>query len=287
MNDRSPPRDGGNQFHTFGIGPAPAALLPRLPTLMGPHHGEQPRRRPKTGAITRLKVDPQSSYRGPQYQKRMLGSLSREWEVGPDGGPGTVSSGLTSGNRPDSGGVSYGSWQLASKRGMPQAFLRNEGAAWANQFRGLTPGTPAYKAAWEGAAAADPLRFENAQRAFVRRENYEPVLRSVEAATGIDLSRGSGVLQDMLWSTSVQHRWEDRTKIIQAALSRVKIRPGAPGFDEAFARELYAERAKYWPDTGGRYREEQAAAIRRAREESHLKVPAPYSPPVPRLTPRY
>lgn len=66
--------------------------------------------------------------------------------------------------------MSYGPYQLATGAGMPQAFLRTEGRAWAGEFGGARPGTPAFDRAWTRITAREPERFEQAQHAFILRE---------------------------------------------------------------------------------------------------------------------
>ena len=63
----------------------------------------------------------------------MLGDVSAKYESG-NGGAKTISSGTG-----DPGGVSYGSYQLASKTGTLEAFLKASG--YNKDFAGLTPGT--------------------------------------------------------------------------------------------------------------------------------------------------
>lgn len=64
-----------------------------------------------------------------------LGALSERFESG-GRGPGTISGGES-----DPGGVSYGTYQLASRTGTAARFLANEGARWAQDFAGYVPGS--------------------------------------------------------------------------------------------------------------------------------------------------
>ena len=134
--------------------------LPMPPTLMGARHGEN-RQSTKDGAPARRRAPSAPVPAGIPSAKAMLGSLARAYEA--PNGPGTVNDG-----RGDPGGASYGSWQLSTAAGMPQAFLRADGAGWAPYFRGMRAGSPAFNAAWPRATAPNPIAFENAQRAFVR-----------------------------------------------------------------------------------------------------------------------
>src|SRR5215218_8467367 len=64
-----------------------------------------------------------------------LGALSAKYETG-GRGPGTVSTGVG-----DRGGVSYGSYQMASKLGIPTKFVKQGGFPWLADFQNLTAGS--------------------------------------------------------------------------------------------------------------------------------------------------
>ena len=70
----------------------------------------------------------------------MLGELSAKYETG-GRGPGTVSTGSG-----DPGGVSYGSYQMATKTGTVARFVGQKGFQWADDFKGLAPGTAPFTA---------------------------------------------------------------------------------------------------------------------------------------------
>ena len=77
-----------------------------------------------------------------------LGALSAKYETG-GRGPGTVSTGAG-----DKGGVSYGSYQMASKMGVPGRFVTQSGFPWLQDFKNLVPGSADFTAAWKRIAAA-------------------------------------------------------------------------------------------------------------------------------------
>ena len=83
-----------------------------------------------------------------------LGDLSRKYESGKDG-PATVSTG-----KGDKGGVSYGTWQLATNMGQPAAFLESDGKRWAAEFGTLKPGSPEFSEKWRAIAKRQPAAFE-------------------------------------------------------------------------------------------------------------------------------
>ncbi len=159
-----------------------------------------------------------------------LGALSAKYETS-GRGPGTVSTG-----RGDAGGVSYGSYQLASKLGRPEEFLAHEGAVWAKEFGGTKSGTPAFSRAWKAIAARKPEAFQAAQHAFIKHTHYDVQIAHVLKATGIDLDRWSDAVRDAVWSTAVQHG--------PANDLVVRAMKGDPPHDRALLVALYAERGR-------------------------------------------
>lgn len=164
----------------------------------------------------------------------VLGALSARYETS-GRGPGTVSSG-----RGDAGGVSYGSYQLASKLGRPEEFLGREGARWAAEFGRAKSGTPGFSRVWKAIAAREPEAFQEAQHAFIKRTHYDVQIAHVRNATGIDLDRWSDAVRDAVWSTAVQHGPANNLVI--------RTLKGDPPHDRALLVALYAERGRRRPD---------------------------------------
>lgn len=141
-----------------------------------------------------------------------LGKLSEKYETG-GRGPGTVSSG-----KGDLGGASYGSYQMTSQTaikkdgklvfvngGRVAEFLRNPaGAQYAEEFKGLKPGSAEFTAKWKQIAARDPQGFQAAQHQFIENTHYLPQVNKLKAA-GLDVNNYSPAMRDVVWSTSVQH----------------------------------------------------------------------------------
>src|SRR5947207_15260265 len=76
-----------------------------------------------------------------------LGKLSEKYESGARG-PATVSTGVG-----DPGGVSYGTYQLSSKVGRADAFVKKY---YPTEFEGLKAGTDDFTKKWKSLAASDP-----------------------------------------------------------------------------------------------------------------------------------
>jgi len=125
-----------------------------------------------------------------------LGQTSARYESGPSGA-GTISTG-----KGDHGGVSYGSYQLSTKMGTLKEYL--DQSPYGEQFKGLTPATPAFDAKWRDLAKTDP-GFGRDQHEFIGRSHYGEQDTALKGR-GIDLSGRGMAVQDALWSTSVQCR---------------------------------------------------------------------------------
>ncbi|MEO6152364.1 MAG: LysM peptidoglycan-binding domain-containing protein [Croceibacterium sp.] len=161
-----------------------------------------------------------------------LGELSRRYEVD-SRGPGAVSSG-----RGDRGGVSYGSYQLSAAQGRTAQFLAAEGRPWAARFTGSAAGSAQFSAAWQRCAEGSPETFDAAQHAFIERTHYAVQAALLKRTAGLDLAVHSRALQEVVWSTAVQHG--PNCGIILAALRTV---PEACS-DAVLIRAIYAERAR-------------------------------------------
>jgi murein DD-endopeptidase MepM/ murein hydrolase activator NlpD len=168
-----------------------------------------------------------------------LGSLSEVYESG-NRGPGTVSGGTN-----DPGGVSYGVYQLSSRAGTLSAFMRNEGARWAGEFAGLTPGSRAYSNQWRAIANREPQAFRDAQHAFIERTHYQPAVESVQNRTGLDLNARHDAVRDAVWSVSVQHA--GAATILRDAVARTdrQMARTDPGYDRALINNIYDRRTEY------------------------------------------
>lgn len=165
-----------------------------------------------------------------------LGELSAKYETG-GRGPGTVSTGAG-----DPGGVSYGSYQMASKMGVPARFVTQSGFPWLSDFQNLKAGTAPFTACWKRIAAAETEAFQRAQHGYIKKTHYDLLAAKVLNDDSLDVNTRSGALQDVIWSCAVQHG--GATPIIHRALANVSLSKTAPGYDEQAIRAIYAERSK-------------------------------------------
>jgi hypothetical protein len=170
-----------------------------------------------------------------------LGALSAHEES--RGDPGTVSTGVG-----DHGGVSYGTYQFATKEHSPAHFIASSAAArWRNDFAGLVPGTPAFSNMWKLVARKNPNEFAQAQHDYTKQTHYDPVVEDLKKATGIDFSLRSYALQDAIWSTAVHHGPEQASEFILKALAAVKAKgfnPYQKIADRLIIEQIYAERGR-------------------------------------------
>lgn len=169
-----------------------------------------------------------------------LGILSAKYETG-GRGPGTVSTGVG-----DPGGVSYGSYQMASKMGVVQRFVTQAGFQWAKDFQGLTAGTAPFTAVWKKIAADQTDDFQRAQHAFIKRSHYDPLAAKVLAENKVDVNTRSFAVQNAIWSTAVQHG--GATPIIGRAMATLSCDCSDPTYDKQLICAIYAERGRKKPD---------------------------------------
>jgi LysM repeat protein len=175
-----------------------------------------------------------------------LGQLSEVYESG-NRGAGTVSGGAN-----DPGGVSYGVYQLASRTGTLSAFMRNEGARWAGEFRGLTGGSREFSAQWRALAAREPAAFREAQHAFIQRTHYQPAVNAVQTRHGIDLNSRHDAVRDAVWSVSVQHAGAATILNRAVAATDAQLSRTDPGYDRALINNIYSQRTAYVLDVASR-----------------------------------
>ena len=165
-----------------------------------------------------------------------LGKLSAKYETG-GRGPGTVSTGAG-----DRGGVSYGSYQMASKLGVATRFVKQTGFPWLADFQNLKAGSAEFTACWKRIAKNETDAFQKCQHEFIKKTHYDLLVAKILNEDGLDVNSRSHALQDVVWSTAVQHG--GASTIVHKALARVKVDKTDPGYDEQLIRAIYAERGK-------------------------------------------
>ncbi|MEN3330059.1 MAG: hypothetical protein V7638_4866 [Acidobacteriota bacterium] len=165
-----------------------------------------------------------------------LGALSAKYETG-GRGPGTVSTGAG-----DRGGVSYGSYQMASKLGVATRFVKQPGFPWLADFQNLVAGAAAFTACWKRIAKDETDAFQKAQHDFIKKTHYDLLVAKIISDDDFDVNSRCHALKDVVWSTAVQHG--GASTIVHKALARVKCDKTDPSFDEQLIRAIYAERGR-------------------------------------------
>ena len=161
-----------------------------------------------------------------------LGKLSEKFESGGKG-CGTVSSG-----KGDPGGVSYGTYQFATKTGSADAFVRN--SKFAHLFTDYKAGTPEFTAVWKTLAALQPKEFAIAQHDAIAEEYYLPLCQRIKEIWFLDITKRPIAVQDMVWSIAVQHG--PKTSLIHNAIIKYLHGRQISASDEDFVKAVYAER---------------------------------------------
>jgi hypothetical protein len=168
-----------------------------------------------------------------------LGKLSEKYESG-GRGPGTVSDGVG-----DPGGVSYGTYQLASKIGRADAFVKKY---YAKEFEGLSGGSPEFTAKWKELARNDTAGLKANEHEYIRETHYQPQAKRLAKELGIDLEKRSATLRDVVWSTAVQHGPNtDVITTVAAALTADGTKLDSIS-DEKLIRAIYVERGRKTAD---------------------------------------
>jgi hypothetical protein len=209
---------------------------------------------------------------------RILGKLSERYETGGRGG-GTVSTG-----KGDAGGASYGSYQMTSKPngGTVKRFVSEADFPFRDRFAGLAPGTSQFTAAWKQLFATRPEEFQASQHDFIKKTHFDPLVQKIIKDDGLNVLTRSHALQDVIWSTAVQHG--PGNSIPHRALAAVKVGPDDADFDKSFITAIYAERGRKKADgslvyfsrnsasvqsgVARRFRDELADALKMLAEES-------------------
>lgn len=169
-----------------------------------------------------------------------LGILSAKYETG-GRGPGVVSSGVG-----DPGGVSYGSYQMATKTGTVKAFVTQSSFPWRQDFQNLAPGTADFSACWKRIAANETDAFQKCQHEYIKQTHYDRLAAKIMGDDSLDVNMRSNALQNVVWSTAVQHG--PGTPIVQRACATLSCTPNDSQYDEQLIRAIYAERGRKKPD---------------------------------------
>jgi|SaaInl59LU_5_DNA_1037362.scaffolds.fasta_scaffold02012_3 hypothetical protein len=190
-----------------------------------------------------------------------IGALSEKYES--RGNPGIIGWDST-------GGWSYGKYQLAAATGSLNEFhswlarahpnLESQLAAAGGPSAGRA-GTDAYKAAWAQVMGTDA--GSAAQSEYAALTYFGPANRRIISSTGLDTTTRARTVQQMLFSTGVQHGAGGANSVFRRALEGLGYPPSeittTNPTDAALIRAVYAERRS---GNGARYFRSSTQAVR-------------------------
>ena len=135
---------------------------------------------------------------------------------------------------------------MATKMGVPQKFVKQPGFPWLTDFQNLTAGTADFTACWKRIAATETDAFQKCQHEYIKKTHYDLLVAKILNDDGLDVNTRSRALQNVVWSTAVQHG--GATSMVHKALANVTCARTDPAFDEKLIRAIYAERGRTKPD---------------------------------------
>ncbi|GAB7023436.1 VgrG-related protein [Salidesulfovibrio brasiliensis] len=170
------------------------------------------------------------------------GSLSAQFESG--------SKGIAAIGWDSVGGTSYGKYQIAAKTGSMDSFLNyldDKAPDIAERLRSAGPAetggkSGAMPAEWQRIAAQQPERFEELQHGFIKGEYYDTARQKVLGQTGIDIDNAPPIVQEVLWSTSVQHGPTGAAGIFSKAINAFLGRAQGGEFSRKLIENVYDTR---------------------------------------------
>jgi len=197
-----------------------------------------------------------------------IGALSAYFESG-EKGPGVVGYDY-------SGGTSYGTYQIASRPGTMNLFidyLSEHAPDLASKLKAAGPANTGSHSGkmpevWKRIAATDPARFGKLQYDFIEKTHYLPALQEISERTGLDVSKAPRALQEVLWSTAVQHGPKGAVKIFTKAIGRAQDKNNGVKMDKLIS-SVYDMRAGQFMFSG---LSTKSAARSRFKEEGRVAL---------------
>jgi hypothetical protein len=191
------------------------------------------------------------------------GHISAHFESG-DVGPGAI------GFDPMAG-TSYGTYQIASRPGTMNAFIRyleEKAPSYAVRLKNAGPANTGGRigrmpAVWQQLAQEDPMGFERLQRDFIEQTHYLPACEAIKERTGVDIATQPLPIQEAVFSTAVQHGPQGAANIWEKAVKNRKV--SSP---QMLIQNIYTERMKRFRSSPLEVR--RAVALRLAQERSVL-----------------
>ena len=179
------------------------------------------------------------------------------------------------------GGTSYGKYQISSKAGsMTQfiKFLRQEAPALAKRLESAGAADTGSRSGkmpeeWKKIAQEQPDFFRELQERFIHDSHYKPALMALAQKTDLNDDKMSAALQEVLWSTAVQHGPNAAARIFSQAMNKIDPtladKEGSPEFEQALIENVYAMRSTQFSSSTEQVR---TAVKSRLKEEKNLAL---------------
>lgn len=198
--------------------------------------------------------------------REALGSLSAMFESG--------SRGSAAIGYDRVGGTSYGKYQIASKVGTMDrfvSFLETRKPEWAAQLKEAGPTNTGSKTGkmpevWKRLANEHPEAFEGLQTEFIRGETYVPARTMILDATGIDMNNAPKVVQEVLWSTSVQHGATGASRIFNKVIGSFLGTADKADFNQKLIEGVYDKRKGQFGSSSQRVQESVKSRLNREKD---------------------
>lgn len=210
-----------------------------------------------------------------------LGALSAKYESG--------SRGSSAIGFDKTGGASYGKYQIASKTGTLEKFMQYAKSASPDVYSQLAPlmGTSGDKSGdfankWKEIAGKGGMG--SLEHDFIQKTHFDPASNAL-MKKGFDVSKRSKALQDVLWSTSVQHGGAGKggaSDIFSKAGDLNKMS------DAEIMEKVYAERGNHFGSSDAktrasvlsRFQSEKVAALGQLHKEQNAPTAAAQNPAI-------
>lgn len=165
------------------------------------------------------------------------------------------------------GGMSYGFYQMATRSGTPQKFVK-----WlagkddeiyerlANKLGSVAQLNGAFAKEWVAVARRYKTRFTELEHAFAKQAYYDIARKGIRTKIGIDVDKRSWAMQAALLSTSIQFG-VGSVSSIKGAIPIFSNTYKKGISDEAWIRAIYADKTRRFPVTKTRFVNEKADAL--------------------------
>lgn len=156
-------------------------------------------------------------------QEKPVGALSAMFESG--------SRGIAAIGYDRNGGTSYGQYQISSKAGSMDQFIKflsREEPEFAERLQKAGPANTGGRGGkmpqvWRELAAEQPERFAELQQQFIGDTHFKPALEKIKSQTGLEEKDFSPAMLEVVFSTAVQHGVNAAGRIIGRALETVGL----------------------------------------------------------------